>query len=1161
VFCNLLRQLLTIDDSTGVCEIPEEIIKLWNKSRSIERGSLSEGQARNLLGDQISRFTTIFLVIDAVDEAEGCEDNIDDEIKQLRSLGVCILTTDRMESRTTYEAAYCQECGDPLELAWLCRTCRGHFGGNTWLCRMCYSVKGIRCSNADHVMTPPERVNVEISASQGNIEDLVTRFLSDTFSGGDIGGDDDMFSGNIPLLRLLKDKMDPEFWDSLPSKVGKAAEGNFLYARLFLDQLRLQRNKAGILSITQQLESGRLKNFENQYEAMLTLCLEKNDKYGAQVAQDHLSMVASAYEVLTFEQLSHATAISPNDRVLDDFTGRTCSKQTVRRDTQGLLTLSYTGAADSFPVSFFHRSLTTYMEEHLSRWFPEASQSIFEACVSYLGLDVFASPLTSRKELDNALQEHPFATYAACYWGSHACDTQDTAGNCLRVLKFLHDRDRLDCAMQISWHARSLEEDRWDVPAGITPLHFCAFYGLEMQCQAITTFDPVEVLTGEDSYDQTPLIYACRNRHMEVARLLLDAGADPNHLSIKGKSPLIEAIERFDLGNIDLLLGRDDIDVNVRAPGRQGTTALIRAAALGQESVVEKLLAIPDIDVNKPDGLGCTAISRAVQRARKGCVDLLLRCSATDLTLADQLGHRSPLDWTAEESVVGSGIATEEIYSVADVLLADRRRPRPSNKAVSLAISQGRVGLLEVFIKHNSLDWTYKDEHGRNLVHLAACTGNIAVLQLVFNQLSSSQSFQIDSLDNHKSSALHLACRYTSREAHVETIEFLLDAGADPNLEDSDGLRTMARARHASPSLWNSHVRAVFEARGVEVAGMMNDLRPKLSSAILTESISVVEAELARSSGPLDPEIDVYTGETLLWRAIESEEPYNVELLKLLLPRSTQFLSNRCNKGHTCAHLAVMKCSPAALGLLADAGIDLDAKNKWGMTALQVAHNRSRYEMCIQLISKGAELPPAHEIRPALLQAAVASGDAKPVSRLLAAGIDVRHRDEESGMTALQAAERLLEDAQRDVNIDLINQWNSAIMVTSEVFDAEIAKAPEVIRRKKVRDLLRDAQKPYPARSGDESRVSSHGALGKALTALEKMDSNRILTPKDWLELAAKDHELRHLHGTGAEVPGTGSLPASQAAVRLGRTWGQQQQQTSSVGVSTGATLAYRGAR
>lgn len=1105
VFCSLLRQILNSRRSNGIIEIPHEITSLWAESRSTGRRGLSEDQAKELLQDQLAIFPTKFLIIDAIDEAEGCIDSIDYEIKQLRHQGVCILSTNRWEPRVSYDAAYCQECGTgPLDLAWLCKKCVGHFGEKVWLCGECYNVKGVRCFDPSHVMMPPMRVNVEIQASREDIALHVTRFLDDNFSGGDTGDDDDMFSGNVPLLAALRKRLGPDFWDSLPEKVSEAADGNFLYARLFLERLRLQRNLEGAVSLTQQLVSGRIDDLEGQYDDMIRLCLEKNDKYGAQVVREHLAIVATAHEVLTFEQLSHATAISPEDKALDDFIGRLCSKEIVRRDTHGLLTIKAVGAADSFPVSFFHRSLTTYMEEHQSKWLPEATQMMLDSCLSYLGLDVFSRPFQSRDELEKTLQKYPFASYAACYWGFHAKSAQPTVQNNLRVLKFLHDQDRLACAMQIVSRSRPFEYASWDVAGGISALHFCAFYGLETQCQAILTFNPVSISTGDNLYNQTPLIYACRNGHIGTARLLLDAGADPNHLSKKGKSPLTEAVESFDIDILDLMLSRADINVNARAPGREGTTALVRAAELGNDSAVEKLLARADLDVNKPDGWGCTAISRAVQNVEMGCVSLLLSCDATHLTVTDLLGGRSALDWAVEESV-SSMCTDEEIDGVVSELLADRRGLKPSNKAVALAVRLGRTSLLETFVKADCLDCSYKDEHGRNFLHLAASTGDHLVVELIFQHLALSQYFDIDSLDNYKASALHLACRYLSTEAHVAAVVFLLDSGADFNLEDGDGLTAMATAKSASPGLWTTHVRPVFEAKRITILETLDNSRPTLLSTLLTGDLDMVETVLSGTSGPLHPETDMYTGYTLLYRATELQKPHDTSLLALILPRSGHFLSAKCNLGRTCAHLAVLKGSQEALQLLTDAGIDLDARDSWGQTALQLAQSYFRDEMCIHLISKGAQLPATHEIRPTLLHAAVACGDVQAAGRLMEAGVDADHRDAASGMTALQLAEELARQARQDVIDRLFGQWDTTSMVSEGAFEARISESPEVVRRRQVRDFFKDTQRPDAGLRTLGDHPWPREGFENALFALQSMDPKRILSPADWLKKPAHD--------------------------------------------------------
>lgn len=1098
VLRNLLRQIITSHHPDQHIEIPQEIFSLWKESRFVARQPLSVANASMLLHDLLATFPTKYLIIDAIDEAAGCKNEIDEEIRQLRRSGVCILSTDRWNPRIKYDLACCVACGTgPLELYWQCNECPGHFDEKTWLCQECYMVGGVRCLDSSHAMKPPMKVNTEYRPSPEDIERHVGRFLSDEIGRGDIGDDDHMFSGKISLLGSLRKNLGPEYWDSLPAKVSHAAQGNFLYAHMFLERLRLQRTPAGAVDLTRQLESSALQDVDSQYNDMLSLCLEKNDRYGAQVAQDYLSIVATAHEVLNFDQLSHAAAIEPTDRVLNEaFSRRCCSKEVVRRDTQGLLTVANSKTANSFPVGFFHGSLGNYIESHRSKWFPNATQNLLDVCLSYLNLDIFAKPFDTRDTLEKAVQEHPFASYAACYWGAHAREASSTVENSIRILKLVNDEERLACVLQIAWQTRSDELSSWDVSGGISPLHACAFYGLAAPCQVFLKFDPDYVAVGDCTYNQTALIYACRKGYREIAELLLNAGADPNHLSSRGKTPLIEAIESLNKDIVDLLLRRTDIDVNRKAHTRDGTTALVAAVRTHQENVLEILLARGDTDINITDGFGCTALSRAVQELDLDCVRLLLRYDATDLTIADLIGHRSPLDWTADEFLTRahSDTALDAIDAIAKELMADRRRPRPSNTAIGVAIANGRLSLLRTYLQVNGLDFTYTDEFGRNFLHLAASTRNHAVVQVIYNEFSAYPSFRIDALDGGGATALHLACRYLSYQEGVATIIFLLEAGADPTLKDSDDFTPMMRARCASPELWDAHIKPIFAAYRIVIPVTVDTPRPTLLSTLRAGNLEAFKVLLESLPDPLDPETDRYNGSTLLWQAIFLEYSHGRDYVEHLLPRSQHFLSTTTH--HTCAHLAVDRNSLETLQLLADAGIDLDVRDQWGMTALQLAQSNYRYEMCIFLVARGAALPGDGGLKPGLLHAAVTSGDAGAAQRLLVdAGVDPRHRYQDSGLTALQMAEEQLAEAVQDVNDELIALWNPALMRSEGIFQAEIDRAPEVVRRKEMRDLLREAQRIEDA-VGSERHAGARPKRdrGEMMAFLEGLDPKGDMT-------------------------------------------------------------------
>ena len=101
-----------------------------------------------------------------------------------------------------------------------------------------------------------------------------------------------------------------------------------------------------------------------------------------------------------------------------------------------------------------------------------------------------------------------------------------------------------------------------------------------------------------DKFADTPLVAACTLGRIDLARVLLDAGADPNHIAGDGGSPLKGAVEAarnpFDPALIDLLLdaGAD--------PNAGLIPALHGAVGSGDRALVEHLIR-RRADVNLPD--------------------------------------------------------------------------------------------------------------------------------------------------------------------------------------------------------------------------------------------------------------------------------------------------------------------------------------------------------------------------------------------------------------------------------------------------------------------------------------------------------------------------------------------------------------------------------
>ena len=170
----------------------------------------------------------------------------------------------------------------------------------------------------------------------------------------------------------------------------------------------------------------------------------------------------------------------------------------------------------------------------------------------------------------------------------------------------------------------------------------------------------------------TPLMLAIDARQVEMCRLLLAHGADPDVTALRGDSPLTRALRRtasdkrepivrllLDAGadpelhgdldvpplNVASMYGRTravellleaGADVNRRG-GRCDATPLLYAASGGAPSELVSLLIRAGADLNATDSEGRTALSEAAACGRVDLVEILLR-SGADPTLRDHAG-------------------------------------------------------------------------------------------------------------------------------------------------------------------------------------------------------------------------------------------------------------------------------------------------------------------------------------------------------------------------------------------------------------------------------------------------------------------------------------------------------------------------------------------
>jgi ankyrin repeat protein len=137
--------------------------------------------------------------------------------------------------------------------------------------------------------------------------------------------------------------------------------------------------------------------------------------------------------------------------------------------------------------------------------------------------------------------------------------------------------------------------------------------------------------------DETALAAAARSGSLEIARLLITAGADANRSGARRDTPLSIAVARADLALADLLL-RAGARTDARDPA--GSLPLSRAVVQEDAALVRRLLeAGADPDGRERDGT--TALAEAVRLGRIDLARLILDAGAR-VDLADREG-KGPL--------------------------------------------------------------------------------------------------------------------------------------------------------------------------------------------------------------------------------------------------------------------------------------------------------------------------------------------------------------------------------------------------------------------------------------------------------------------------------------------------------------------------------------
>jgi len=326
------------------------------------------------------------------------------------------------------------------------------------------------------------------------------------------------------------------------------------------------------------------------------------------------------------------------------------------------------------------------------------------------------------------LAKFPLAEYAAQHWFEHA-RFEAVSQHVEDGMKQLFDRKKHHLAawlwiwdptvFRAPWErGRSAEVPR--TPYG-TPLHYAAFCGLS---------DVVKFLAVEHSEDvnsrcfidgETPLHLSSRAGHVDVARFLIEHGAEVAAQHGHGVTPLFWACSGGYVGLARLLI---EHGANAATQDEHGEVqlTLLQLVCVNGHVDLARLLIEHGADAAAQGKYGWTPLHWASSRGYVDLARLLIEHGA-DVAVQDDLGL-PPLHWALGRPDVD--LARLLIEHGADATARDVRGSTPLHRASS----EGDVGLARLLIEHGA-DTLAQDEHGATPLHQASSRGDVGLARLL----------------------------------------------------------------------------------------------------------------------------------------------------------------------------------------------------------------------------------------------------------------------------------------------------------------------------------------------------------------------------------------------------------------------------------------------
>ena len=485
----------------------------------------------------------------------------------------------------------------------------------------------------------------------------------------------------------------------------------------------------------------------------------------------------------------------------------------------------------------------------------------------------------------------------------------------------------VDCGADVN----ALNED------GQTPLHTAA--GGEKDCHELCSIllKHHANIDAVDKDGNQPLHLACKQWHTATVRLLLSHGADvtalnnqqikPLHLANEsvlksykvhnGNHALHIEVEKGHIQTVQLLM---DCGADVNALNEDGQTPLHTATG-GEEDCPElcSILLKHKAKIDAVDKDGKQPLHLACKQGHTRTSDFLLSCGA-DGSALNEYGQ------TLLHTAAGGEKDCPELCSI---LLEHNAKidavDKDGNQPLHLACKQRHTATVRLLLSHGA-DVTALNNQQIKPLHLAK--ESVLKSYIVYNG--------------------HRAVHFEFEKGHIQTVQLLMDCGADVNALNEDGqtpLHTATGGEEDCPELCS-----ILLKHKAKIDAVDKDGNQPLHLACKRGHTSTSRFLLSRGA---DVSVLNEYGQTPLHTAAGGEEDCP-RLCSVLLKHNAK-VDVVDKDGNQPLHLACEAGLTSTVQHLLVCNADVFSKNKFHQTVLHkaVCSKRDCFEICEMLIAKG----------------------------------------------------------------------------------------------------------------------------------------------------------------------------------------------------------------